>query len=374
MRILYQPYMGLKGTAVGLIDQGFVNAIKALGYQCIVWDADNQPDKISSILHKFKPTHFLGYLQNAYRLNTGWTQPKILNELCHYKNKYGLKVIIDSFPSNLKALFKEWISGIEAHVDAGVASYYLQENRPNTCEKIVFESRLIDIITSRFSSESFPLAYQNFLAQGITVLEMPPAADSTIFTHDMEIENQEHDIDLLYIGGCWSFKWDNMKKYVIPLKEYFGDQFKIYGSGWPDSFSEGSLGENVSDNNLFIRYSQRAKINLAFHEPSQVLSFANSGNERVYKLLALGACVLSDPCATFRNYFSNDKDLAIAYSGADMVQQAGKLLMDKEKRKSLAHTGKETIFYDHTYVERIKRIITVCNGRYSGIVTYKEKI
>lgn len=364
--------MGLNNSAVGLIDQGFINAIKQLGHECLIWDADAEPKRISNILESFAPTHFIGYLQNAYRNNTVWTNKDILSILCEYKKKHRLYVAVDSVPSNIKDLFQEFLPDIGLHTQEGVSSYYLQDERPNPCEQKVFDSGLIDIISSRFSAECFPIAYKNFLEMGITVVEMPPAADTTLFCKDKDLDFGDQNIDLLYIGGCWSFKWENMRDYILLLKERFGRRFKIFGRGWPDGISEGELGNGVSDNRLLIEYTKKAKINLAFHEPSQVLSFATSGNERVYKLLALGSCVLTDPCATFNRYFIDNRDLVIAKNATEMVLKAEKLLDNTEKRIALASSGRQTILAEHTYTARLERLLNIYHASSNKIITYKD--
>lgn len=366
-RVLYQPYM-LK-SACGLIDQGFINGYRAVADDVVVWDSQRNPEGLRQLLIDFRPTHFVGYFQMSDRSNSVWINPEQLSLLLEYKRDHGLQVVVDSFPSNLRDLFGDWLDTTETHVDAGVRSFYLQGNRPNAAEEAVLESGLIDLLTSRFCVENIPTLYRNYLEYGIPVLDEPPAADIGRYA-GADGSAGEKDIDLLYIGGCWSFKWDNMQTYVEPLKAHFGHRFKVYGAGWPEGISEGVLGDGSSDCDVFATYSKRAKINLCFHEPSQVLPFATAGNERIYKQLALGCFVISDPCATFPHYFEEDTHFSIARSGEEIVRKVEYYLEREQEREQIAHAGLQHVLNRHTYEFRARRVLEVLRNDIKGVISY----
>jgi spore maturation protein CgeB len=288
--------------------------------------------------------------------------------LKEYKEKHGLCVVINSFPSNLRDLFGNWLDKTAEHIDAGVKSFYLQPERPNKTEEKILKSSFIDLMTSRFAYENMHILYKNYLKYNIPILEEPPAADSDFYCNTSIYDHLIKEIpeyDLLYIGNCWSFKWSQMGPYVRKLKEVFKDRFKVFGRGWPEGISQGSLG-----NQMLARYVKNAKISLAFHEPSQVLPFATSGNERIFKQLALGAFVVSDSCATFKYYFEEGKHFIVGKSPHDMVKKVLHFLKYHKEREEIAKQGQSFVLEHHTYANRIKRIFAVLENSKFGVWEY----
>ena len=360
-RVLYHPFV-LKG-AVGLIEHGFASGFAEAGAEVLVWDGDSNTPEFIQALASFRPTHFVGHMQTVARTNSVWMAEPIRAVLLEYKKRTGLRVAACSAPGNLAEYFGDWLTNATVHKQAGVASFYGQPPRPNAVEREALADGLIDLVTTRWSIGAVPGAYRNFLELGTPVLVQPQAAEARYYD---SVPVVEQDIDLLYIGNCWSFKWENMRQYVQPLKERFGNGFQIYGSGWPEGISLGPL-----DDGRLSEMAARARINLGLHEPSQVLvDRPASANERVFKLLSMGAFVISDPCAAFQSFFREGEHLVIARSGAEMVALAETMLAQPERRRAIAKQGRQHVMKCHTYRQRAERLLSVLSGTPVGIYDF----
>lgn len=364
MRLIYQPYE-LHG-ACGLIDRGFINGLREIGVEVVVWDSERSESHIMDLLRAKWPTHFMGYLQMPSRQNAKWVKKETLETLVDYRAQYGLKTVVCSFPSNIRDLYGGWLQGCTvAMMDPVTASYYGQSDRPNEDEERVLRSGFIDVITARYAESSLRVGFRNFLERGVPVLSQLPAADVRELSCGWN-EKEQTGPEILFIGNCWPFKWSNMSGFVGALKEAFGEKCCIYGDGWPDGVSNGPLGV-MDDTALFARTVRRAKILLSLHEPSQVLSFATSTNERVYKLLALGCFVLSDKCGADLEHFRANEDLVVANDGPDAVVKAKECLMNAKFREVVAKTGQRTCLEGHTYRHRVERLLTLLEAKTGGV-------
>jgi len=360
LRILFQPYH-TRG-ACGLLDAGYISGFREAGAQVVVWDpvADRPP--LQLILHRFRPTHFIGYMQRQDRQPVDWITSSTLQILLEYRQRQGLKVAVNSFPSNLCDFYGAWLQETGLGKDQGPTFFYAMPERPTPSELELLQTGFVDLITSRDCVENAPLLYRNFRDLGFPVLVEPPAAASRYF--DSPDQNEE-DIDLLFVGGCWPFKWHNMKNYIPFLKDRFGESFQIYGRSWPDCLSKGELEERYAD------FACRAKINLAFHEPSQVRKQASSTNERVFKLLSMGRFVISDPCTAHHYYFREGRDLIMAGGGQEMTEKAEYYLEHPELRVQIGRSGREHVLQYHTYRKRAERVLWVLENLRDRVFDFK---
>lgn len=368
-RVLIQPYIYDINKACGLIDRGIINGYIAAGCDVFVWRDALDPSTLESVLAEFQPTHFVAFLQLPNRSNSSWTSGHNLRILEEYKRSSGLKVIVNSFPSNLRDMYGDWVEKARHHFEAGVSSFYLQEERPNLVEQKVIQSGIIDLMTTSFCIENAPILYKNFIECGIPILEEPPAADAS-FYNQFVFSDQDQVEDVLYIGNSWSFKYENMGPFVEPMKRHFQERFHVYGDGWPDGISNGVIPNGDAD--LFVSHVGKSRISLAFHEPSQVLGFPTNGNERVFKLLYLGAFVISDPCGTLGSYFDLHEHLCVVRTGKEMIEACEYYLAHDEERKRISNNAREWVSKHHTYQNRAQRVLDLTKEELNGLYPYRR--
>lgn len=348
-RVLYQRFTTPgRGGAFSYIDDGYVGACRATDAEVLDWyEPTDAP--LAEVLERFEPTVFLGTLQQTNREPSRWTGPSDLEALIRYRATHGLFVACRSSPSDMPDLVGSFGIDFDDYPDAGVASFYGQDRRPVGAECHAISVGAIDLIRSPLAIERFLICFRSFLDRGLPILEELHAADSHRYSPIEAVKR----IDLSYIGGCWPFKWANMGPYVCALKEAFGSRFRVWGKGWPEGISEGPLEGDAE----YVRAVAESHVCLAFHEPSQVIGTPFATNERPFKLLATGACVVSDANPLLMTRFCDGEHLRFASSPEDMVRIVAELLGDAAQRERLAGAGCAHVLAHHTYGRRVARLL-----------------
>ena len=290
MRVLYERH-GSGAGAFGLIDDGHIHAWRELGAEVRVWRSmDPSEPPLRELLASFRPTHLLANLQTARRAPSAWLGASDLDALERVRGETGLRVAARSAPSNLADLMRGADIAFDRFDGAGTTSYYTQPVRPVGTEREALERGLIDVVRSPAHAACYPVAFRSFLDMGVSVVEEMHAADATRY-RPLSASEAEHSAEVLFIGNCWPFKWAQMAAYVRGLRARFGDRFVIRGNGWPRE--AGALGpiadEGVGAANPMNRLANGASVQVALHEPTQVLPFPFTGNERPYKLMLMEA-------------------------------------------------------------------------------------
>lgn len=367
VRIVYQKLTDL--GAFGYIDRGFINGYQAIGADVVVWDSRlNKPD-LATILSVFRPTHFVGYLQEggSERAPSAWLSQPFFALLREHKEQNGLFVAVRSNPSNIRDLFREVPFDFNQYPEAGVASFYLQPERPSNIERMVFSTGFVDLIRSPIAHHVYQTAFKNYLDLGLPILEEPHAADLVAYGAPEDDTTTKPTKNILFVGGCWPFKWHNMAPYIENLRREFGAQFSLYGKGWPASLSQGILPEN--------KYHQTVanhRIHIALHEPSQVLDFPFAGNERVFKLLAMNCFVISDPNPLLKYHLTDGKEIVISESAPDMVSKINYFLGCPEEMQAIKQRGRQRVLKEHSYAFRAQRLLALSmRNSFDPISKYK---
>ncbi|MHC4976193.1 MAG: glycosyltransferase family protein [Planctomycetota bacterium] len=360
--VLYQRFAPVS-RAFNLIDDGMVSGLVSLGCTVIDWlDTEDEPC-LAEMLDEHGVTHFVGCLQTPRRAACRWMLDGSLERLVAHKQG-GLRVGLRSDPSNIREVFRGTSLDASCHREGNVSSYYGAPDRPTDEERRVIDANVIDVLRSPLASGVYDIAYRGYLEARLSVLEEPFGADPR---RDAPVECEAH-AGVVYVGGCWSFKWQSMRAYVDGLREAFGDEFRIYGEGWPEGYSSGYLDD--------ASYRERvcgASVVISLHEPSQVMGFAFAPNERVHKLLSMGCCVVSDPNPILETYYKDGEDLVIARSAEDMVSQVRALLHDPRRASRLASSGRNRTARCHSYRHRASRLLETLESELEpgSVITYR---
>ncbi len=345
-RIIYQ--VSGVGGAFSYIDNGIMNGYRSVGAEVIAWDARSNIPDLRNVLKKYKPTVFLGNMQGPDRQPSTWITDGKLSLLRRYRFFHRLRVALRTLPSNMGELSRSWDIDFNEYRECGVSSFYMQPDRPLDAERALLESGFVDLLRSPLAHHTYSTCFKNFLSYGIPILEEPHAADLTEYS----CVESEKVVDVQYIGGCWPFKLRNMEPYVRAIRAQFGDRFRLFGKGWPEW-----CGNSALDDESFNKCVAEARVNLAFHEPTQVTSSPFSGNERIFKLLALGAYVISDANPLLRYHFDVGKHLDVASSPDRMVDAIKAALGNKSRRERMAEAGRLHVMAEHSYANRADRLL-----------------
>ena len=350
-RVIYQTW-GVSEGPLHYIDKGYTNALRAMSGRVVEWDPSEGAESLIRAIRRVRPNLLMLNLQTLQRTVAPWATGSVVPELLRLKGQFGFRVACRSSPSNLSDLFSQFPLDFAKYTESGVSSFYLQPEHPTPEETLAVTSGLIDLVRTAFAYESFDIGFRNYLDLGLRILEEPHAADTHRYTASSH--PSEFAADILFVGGCWPFKWDNMKRFVLPMKKRFGKRFRIYGRNWPDNLSLGILPD--SEFNSAVCSSQ---INLTMHELSQTLPQPLSGNERIYKLGLLGTSVLSDNNAVLEGYFDPYTDLGLCSDGDEMVSRSETLLSDENARRASSEHLRRAVLERHTYETRLLRLLAV---------------
>ncbi len=357
--ILYERFSPKPGSAFWYIDSGHINGYRSLGCDVTEWFGGRDTDEpIASVLDRVRPDVFVGCLQRTNRGPAPWLDDAGLAALRRHRDRRGMKVAVRSGPSNMRRLFEDSAFEFERFPDAGVSSFYLQPDRPSPEEQRAIDAGAIDLVRSAFHAGCLDRAFASFLDAGLSVLEEPHAADATRYRR---VDAGEPARDVLFVGNCWAFKWANMGPFVERLQDHFGDRFALYGERWPEQVrTHGRLDdEGDGSNNPFNVEVCRSRVSVALHEPSQVLSWPFSGNERVFKLLLCEAAVVSDANPVLTDHLDAGRHLRLAEDADRMIEHTEQLLADAERRARMGAEGRARVEAEHTYAHRAARVLEI---------------
>ncbi|MEM9560304.1 MAG: glycosyltransferase [Planctomycetota bacterium] len=362
-RVLYERFVPAERTAFWYIDEGHIRGHRATGADVMDWCPARQGEPpLAEMLDAQRPDLFLGCLQRPDRSPAAWLNASDLDAIERHRGERGMQVAVRSGPSNMGDLFNAERIDFDRFHDAGVQSFYTQPERPHGPERSAIERGLIDVVRSPFHRECFGVAFRSFLDLGLSVIEEPHAADATRYE---PIESADRAHDVLFVGNCWTFKWANMGPYIEALQDRFGGRFALFGERWPAGVRTRGRLEDAGggDKNPFNRAVAASAVSVALHEPSQVLPWRFSGNERVFKLLLCGAAVVSDPNPILSDYLTPGDALELADGPEQMVRKVERLLDDPERRAAMGRVGREEVLRSHTYEVRARRLRDVLVAR-----------
>ena len=103
-----------------------------------------------------------------------------------------------------------------------------------------------------------------------------------------------------------------------------------------------------------------SKICINVHEDYQK-EFGGDCNERVYKILLAKGFEITDNVACIKKYFKEEKEIIIAKDKNDWFKKIDYYMQHPEERKRIAEAGYTKVLKEHTYHNRINKIIEIYN-------------
>jgi|GEM_PF-2662740 len=343
-RVLYQR-SGARG-AFECIDEGFLAGYRELGCQVAPWtDSPGEPT-MRDMLGSFGPTHIVACMHNPDRTLSRWTYDgsvaKLLNAAAHVSARMN--------PPDVASFFGS--SGIDfsRFPEFGVSSFYTRPGALTADERRVLGSGVVDLVRTPLAMDAIGACFRSVLETGVSVLEEPHAADTG--RHPPVVTDDPSAYAASFVGRCWPFKWAHMEPYINALRDRFGDRLAVFGSGWPEGVSRGAI-----DDAGFARVVAKSSVCLSLHEPTQVLDRPFAQNERVFKLLSMGACVVSDANLVLAAQFDAGEELLLADSPDAMVALVEQVGDDPALGRAIAAAGRTRVLAEHTYAHRARRLL-----------------
>lgn len=328
---------------------GFKNAFIDLGHEFQPFTAN---DNLADVLESYRPDLFITASHYYYR--------KFLDfDLLRLYRKEGLFVLV-------KIDF--WNSPL--------SSVRINEARSLKDDKI-----LLDLISKGDKGDAFfhVVEQDDPRMEGFTKITghpyhtIPLAADKTLLKPDY---NKRFVADISYIGSNLPDKRKFFQHYVYPLSR--NHDLRIYGQDW--TYSDRTLGW-VQRAGQYFNIKFLAKIRkpkLALEDEAQIYASSSVSinvhekyqrtlggdcNERTFKIPLCGGFEIVDNVACIKRYFECGKELIIAENSADWVDKVKHYLHHPEERLPIIEAGRQRVLRDHTYHNRAKQIISICNNR-----------
>ncbi len=180
---------------------------------------------------------------------------------------------------------------------------------------------------------------------GFPWVPMATAGDATLF----HPSNGTHDrYDVVYLGGRWRYKAENIDKYLLPLLRSGRCNYRLHGWGeWPQGVSSGELPDNNAP-----AFLASGKVGPCISEPHTTTCGIDIP-ERVFKVVLSGAVAVHDTVAGF--------PLETVESAKDPTHYANVICdvleFGSEYRHTLSKRQYAEVISGHTYHHRLANML-----------------
>ncbi len=294
------------GGAFGYITDGWFNAFHDMGHDVRRWDGTIEE------WNKFDPDLYMGC--------SGHRQPIPSNrktKIAIHVNPYG--------PVN--------IEGINENADN--INWVLQQ-KPDA------------VFGYGFDTDKIFWSYWE-LNHGIKWVPMPTAADKTIFK---TTNNGDRDLDVVYLGGRWSYKGLTIDSYLVPVLRDKNIKYKLYGWGdWQKGLCSGMLAEDK-----VVDFFNSGKVAPCIAE-KHTHNYGIDIPERVWKVALCGALAIHDHIPTLRD---NMPSALIAKNSIEYKEMILSYCNDSNsnERIKLARQQYSDVINAHTYHHRLAGLLS----------------
>lgn len=203
---------------------------------------------------------------------------------------------------------------------------------------------------------------------GYKCFTIPLAVDSIALKNSNY--NQKFKADISFIGTNLPQKKLYFKNNVFPLRKKY--DLKLYGQDW--NYFDKYLGVIQKTGEYLniptLKSIRKPKLNILeegeiyasstisinVHEDYQ-RNFGGDCNERTFKIPFCNGFELSDSVACIHKYFEVGNEIILAENSSDWFDKIDYYTKNPEKRIEIIKKGKERVEKDHTYHNRVGKIL-----------------
>lgn len=299
-----------KSGAFFYIASGWARAFRKAGHQVVMWDGD------ISEWNRASPDIYIGC--------SGWPQ---------------------QLPSNHKAK-------VAIHVNPWCDEIIKVPNGPlinDNTKAIKWTLDQKPDFVFGYGNDDDMKKYWYKWAKYTNIVGMPNAADVELYKRINA--DPAHSVDIGWVGGYWGYKAINMDKYILNVANNFNTIW--YGHSGPKKpFYRGK----IDNEDLVLKLFSSAKVCPTTVEP-HTTNYGIDIPERIFKLGACGAMVVSDPVAGIRRYF-NEEELIIAKNPSDYLDLCRYWINTTEyERRAKAAKLHKAVISKHTYYHRAQKFL-----------------
>jgi spore maturation protein CgeB len=103
-------------------------------------------------------------------------------------------------------------------------------------------------------------------------------------------------------------------------------------------------------------------VSINVHEEYQ-RRFGGDCNERTFKVPLCGGFEITDDVACIRKYFKAGEEIVVADGERDFLDKVEHYLRHPEERLPIVEKGRERVLREHTYHDRVARLLGAAAGR-----------
>ena len=348
MRVLYQIPSLDTIYAGRTIYYGYKNAFTDMGHQFLPLTSE---DDFDAVCESFRPDIFITSLNQFYL--------RFLDlDVLEKRKRAGLKVFVNvpfwkSPMSKLRINETSGLSMNNEHVNL-IKSGNFGDVYFNSCEQG----------DGRMSGFEEGTGYPYFT--------IPLAADKTILFEEYD---KKFSADISYIGTFLPEKRSFFREMIFPLRHRY--VVRLYGQDW--TFFDRLRGflQKVGQyfNLSWLRLVQKPKmelederkvyassiISINVHEEHQK-RFGGDCNERTFKIPLCGGFEIVDDVDCIKRYFREGEEIVVAKDKDDWLKKMSYYIENPEKRRGIIDAGRRRVLLDHTYHNRVEKIIEIFNS------------
>jgi len=311
MKFLFSAGKGLEAQSVRL---GWQNALRSLGYTCVVWNEDEK--NIFDMFDEFQPNFFVIFGEDLDRAH--------------------LKAIAESHKK----------------AECQCIPIIFATHRDNVDEK---EKYLLEkFVEKKLLTHLFSVDFQNHAklweeCLGVPTLSCLPALD--LIRYKQSVIDNMYASDITFIGQYENKKIPFACEFLFPLSNQ-GLKVKIFGYGdWPIANYLGS----ISNYDIFSKIVFNSRINLSFSYPE-----SKTFSERIFKIIGCHGFPLAH--VLNENHLNLLKELEIPYfrDGKELVSKLILFLHhDQYSREQIKNLVYKKAIEKHTYLHRIEQVLSL---------------
>lgn len=205
-----------------------------------------------------------------------------------------------------------------------------------------------DVVFAQYGEKWRVPLLKNWAKEGYKLSSMMMAVDSTVY----KVNDTDTSMisTIVYCGGYWSYKAQNIDKYLLPLFRKYRDQLYLIGKGWPMMTNS-----DISEQAIANLY-RNSIICPNVHEPHS--NFGYDIVERCFKVPYCGGLLISDYVEEMIDVgFKDGINCFICKDPKEYTERFEEILQNPTKYDDVRKTGQVFISSQHTYVDRAKALL-----------------
>jgi len=141
-------------------------------------------------------------------------------------------------------------------------------------------------------------------------------------------------------------------RYVIFLKRRLGEQFRVFGRGWKESYGIASEPPPASADELF-RMMGETTLFLGLHEPGTEMGVGST----LLSIAAAGGCLLVPASHRLGELLQKGESCGEFTDEDSLLEKAERFLEDDSRRRDMGLAARQTVLNSHLFAHRWKDVV-----------------